>query len=89
MDAEAFSSLRYRTVAESLRDNAWRHVHRAIKHTNEGRFDWAEGSKLKALRNFQRASKLDGLHPDIIMRALQPRLPQVRGVFNVSMGRVP
>lgn len=64
---------RYLTVAESLRENAWRHLKRAWGHQDAGRFDWAAGSMRKSHRNFQRAAMLDGDYIPYFTRMPIPR----------------
>jgi hypothetical protein len=58
---------RYLTVADTLRENGWRHMTRGYAHRAAGRGDWAKGSFAKAHRNFERASLLEGnsLPPEV------------------------
>src|ERR1700674_3142545 len=51
----------YFSLADTVRENGWRHMDRALMHREAGHEDWAQGSFRKAIRNFDRADKLDGL----------------------------
>lgn len=49
------SQLTYWTLAEDIRQNGYRHMRRAAEHAAAGRFDYADGSAIKASRNFAKA----------------------------------
>jgi hypothetical protein len=51
-------SMPYRTLAQSMADNAERHLRNASRHMLVGRYDYAMGSLTKAARNFKRSQEL-------------------------------
>lgn len=56
----------YKTIDQTLMDNAERHLRNASLHALVGRLDYAVGSIAKALRNFKRAREMrDWLGVDV------------------------
>jgi hypothetical protein len=49
----------YRTLAQTLREDAYRHMRRAGKYAADGNFQNADGSAAKATKKFIKANLLD------------------------------